>query len=436
LPNNREIKLALKVQWSSRLTLSIIYKIMFITKVDVRLTPSLYIVPKGEDLRVYSGATKIINHDGNTDSHSYSLSWACPGTDLCKYGASNFLNNQYLIIRSDDFLRANLTYWQPYNITAISTSDFIQGDGTWNSRGMVQVVWIPFNPEARIVGDDQISIDQALTAEILTKGLSQDDMIYKWSTEPKVDPKSYLNSDDRRHFVIKPYALIQDIHYAVSVKITLKKSGLAFWNGVKRVKINPPPQNGRLIVSPVQGEAFDSVFKLEAVDWIIRDKPARYQFLYEDNNGHWSPITNFQSANVIQTVLPPTIKVIVKLRDQKSGQAQGSSTVFSALENADKAVKAQTQMFEKAMSQSSRVETMKLFSLIVQNYYDLREPQSTTTARQQASQMISKLGEYQRSFDQVSNEEDKEFQVVSTLAIFAQLSRAENVINLEQMIAM
>lgn len=79
---------------------------------------------------------------------------------------------------------------------------------------------------------------------------------------------------------------------------------------------------------------------------------------------------------------------------------------------------------------------MKLFSLIVQNYYDLREPQSTTTARQQASRMINKLEEYQRSFDQMSNEEDKEFQVASTLAIFAQLSRAENVINLEQMITM
>jgi hypothetical protein len=79
--------------------------------------------------------------------------------------------------------------------------------------------------------------------------------------------------------------------------------------------VRPTPKTGRVKVSPFQGQALFTVFTLEALDWIVRNNPAEYQFLYEDSNGYFSPISQFQRQSSLTTRLPPTNKVMVKVRD-------------------------------------------------------------------------------------------------------------------------
>lgn len=296
----------------------------------MQLIPNYYIVPKGEDLRIYTSQTRVINHHGSVDSHSYSLSWNCPTNELCNYGAAAYVDN--LIIRYEDFIRSKLSDWEPHRIVATTKSEFLQGDGSWESQGHVDIVWIPFNPEISLLGDDYISIDQALTVEIIMRGVPHEELSFQWSIRPKVEPKYYLNSDNRKHFVIEPFGLVQNNWYEVSVKINQRISGQVIWNGVQRVKVNPLPKDGRVVVTPAQGEAFQTDFKIEAVDWLVRHEPKKYQFLYEDDNGQWSPLSGYQEANFIITKLPPTIKVAVLIEDNLQSPAkQGSSSVFSRL---------------------------------------------------------------------------------------------------------
>ena len=75
--------------------------------------------------------------------------------------------------------------------------------------------------------------------------------------------------------------------------VNMRISGQVIWNGVQRVKVNPVPKDGRLVVTPSTGEAFDTEFRIEAQDWIVRHEPKRYQFLYEDENGQLSPLSGY-----------------------------------------------------------------------------------------------------------------------------------------------
>ena len=176
LPINKEIKIALHARWNSRLQLSIIYKISFVTKVDVQLIPDYFIVPRGEDLRVYTSQTRVINHHGSADAHSFSLAWNCPASELCNFGAAAYVDN--LLIRYEDFVQSKLSDWEPHRIVATTKSEFLQGDGSWESQGHVDIVWIPFNPEISLLGADYISVDQALTVEIIMRGVPHEELSF------------------------------------------------------------------------------------------------------------------------------------------------------------------------------------------------------------------------------------------------------------------
>jgi hypothetical protein len=46
-----------------------------------------------------------------------------------------------------------------YRIKATAYADFIFGNGERTSEAFVDLVWINFNPEARIIGDGQVSVN-------------------------------------------------------------------------------------------------------------------------------------------------------------------------------------------------------------------------------------------------------------------------------------
>ena len=77
----------------------------------------------------------------------------------------------------------------------------------------------------------------------------------------------------------------------------------------------------------------ETEFTVETSDWIVRHEPAEYQFMYQNSNGEYSVITPFTSSPKFSSVLPPTKKLIVKVKDSKGTIMTGFTTVFSQFQN-------------------------------------------------------------------------------------------------------
>lgn len=241
----------------------------------VKVTPSIYIVPKGASVTIHSDRSKIVNYNGMPGVDRFTTSWSCANEQLCAnaIGAATDAGD-VLKITYDDFLGANLKYRTPYRITATARSNFVFGDGGYTSEGHVDLVWIDFNSNAELVGASEVAVDSALTVRLDTTGLNYSDIAYRWTTQPEVPPAAYANGDDRRHFVIRPNYMTQDSYYDVTVQAVLISTGNVFWQGSKRVRVNPPPQGGRLRVVPYEGRAFETSFCLRAENWGAKGKTA------------------------------------------------------------------------------------------------------------------------------------------------------------------
>ena len=107
----------------------------------------------------------------------------------------------------------------------------------------------------------------------------------------------------------------EGVEYEVSVEVILRENNLAFWQGSKKVLINPTPLDGHLSVDPWQGSAFDTEFNFSTSGWIVRHEPAEYQFMYLDSNEQFSVLSPYQSEPSLSVKLPPTKEIIVKVRD-------------------------------------------------------------------------------------------------------------------------
>lgn len=60
----------------------------------------------------------------------------------------------------------------------------------------LEIVWVPFKPEAEIKGKDYISVDQPLSLEIITYGILQEKITFKWTVSPEVDSSNFYKGDD------------------------------------------------------------------------------------------------------------------------------------------------------------------------------------------------------------------------------------------------
>jgi hypothetical protein len=93
----------------------------------------------------------------------------------------------------------------------------------------------------------------------------------------------------------------------------------------------------------------ETEFLMETSDWIVRHEPAEYQFMYQNSNGEYSVITPYSSNPSFRSILPPTKKIIVKVRDSKGFIMIGQSTIFSQFQNETKTLFTHTESFEAAL---------------------------------------------------------------------------------------
>lgn len=113
--------------------------------------------------------------------------------------------------------------------------------------------------------------------------------------------------------------------------------------------LNPTPADGKIVINPYKGVAMETEFEMETFDWIVRHEPAEYQFMYQNSNGEYSVITPYSSSTSFKTYLPPTKKLIVKVRDAKGFIMTGSTTIFSQFQNETKTLESHKDEFSIAL---------------------------------------------------------------------------------------
>ena len=191
-----------------------------------------------------------------------------------------------MLIRYNDFINSQLSFWEPHKIAADTRSEFLHGDGTWRGGGEVSIVWIPFNPQISLLGDEYISVDQALSVQLVPRGVPLGELVLDWRVRPNIDERHILTSKTDHFFVVAPFSLAENNWYEVSVTVNLRMSGQTIWRGTKRTKVNALPRTGRISVVPPSGLAFSTQMEVQVSDdWVVRHAPARYQVCFEDSNG-------------------------------------------------------------------------------------------------------------------------------------------------------
>ena len=142
--------------------MSIVYELSFNSRVLVKVTPTVYIVPKDSAVTIHTDRSSIINYQGIPGLNSFTTTWDCDEKVLCANGIKNAElspSGGSLIITYDDFLDARLEYLKPYRVRAKASGNFVFGDGGWTSEGYVDLVWIDFNSTAEIVGPKEVAVD-------------------------------------------------------------------------------------------------------------------------------------------------------------------------------------------------------------------------------------------------------------------------------------
>lgn len=84
MPLNSPIYLILTATWNNRLSLSMVYKISFDSRVIVKLTPQSNIVNKDNYMIVYSYESEVINFDGAAGTDTFKLKWECENAEFCQ----------------------------------------------------------------------------------------------------------------------------------------------------------------------------------------------------------------------------------------------------------------------------------------------------------------------------------------------------------------
>jgi hypothetical protein len=132
--------------------------------------------------------------------------------------------------------------------------------------------------------------------------------------------------------------------------------------------LNPTPADGKLEITPYKGIAMDTVFEVKTSDWIVRHQPAEYQFMYQNSNGEYSIITEYTRQPSFKSVLPPTKKIIVKVRDTKGTIMIGSTTLVSQFQNETKTLDYHTTLFNASLKEGNLNKKLQQFSLISNDF--------------------------------------------------------------------
>ena len=85
-------------------------------------------------------------------SLSFTRKWLCPS----KLQQSCINSNAQLSVSFATFQQLGLQYWTPYTIQLVSTTNFIQGDGTTTSISSVVVMWVSLSAGDGVIKGDNL----------------------------------------------------------------------------------------------------------------------------------------------------------------------------------------------------------------------------------------------------------------------------------------
>ena len=125
--------MVLTASFGSRLSLNVIYKMSFDSRIVPVLSPNTKIVPKYGVLSIYISNTKAINYDGAFDKSMFEINWTCNVTDLCVGANENYKKTGSFSLGYDEFLATGYPFMQNIEVKATLKSKFIFGDGKWTT---------------------------------------------------------------------------------------------------------------------------------------------------------------------------------------------------------------------------------------------------------------------------------------------------------------
>jgi hypothetical protein len=84
----------------------------------------------------------------------YKVVWECEQKKLCENAIKSTTRDRApFSISYNDYLNAGLKGLTKYRVKAVAYANFIFGNGKRTSEAYVDLVWINFDPQAKVVGD-------------------------------------------------------------------------------------------------------------------------------------------------------------------------------------------------------------------------------------------------------------------------------------------
>lgn len=81
---------------------------------------------------------------------------------------------------------------------------------------------------------------------------------------PLISPDNYQNGDTNRQFMIKPDSMLSNVVYNFSCSVIILTTNKTVIKQNKTIKVTNPSDFGSLIVTPFEGYAFETRFRIEA----------------------------------------------------------------------------------------------------------------------------------------------------------------------------
>lgn len=218
-------------------------------------------------------------------------------------------------MKGEDFKRANIEYWTDVEIKAVVTSSVPFEDGTNKLQKSMTMTYVDFDGKTKIDGARYETILSNKQIDINLNGsINLDNINIVWTTNPAIDDKILLNGRNQTTFSVTKDSLPQEKDYTFTATLFLKKANQKLWSDYKVIRVNTPPRRGTLKISSSEGEALRSNFRLEAPDWYVLARPARYQFFYTDMEGRefkLNPLRNEQDISNIYLSEAKEVYVLV-----------------------------------------------------------------------------------------------------------------------------
>jgi len=179
-----------------------------------------------------------------------------------------------------------------------------------------------------------------------------------------------MNKANRSLFAIEPNYLTIGEQYRFSVKMIMNKTNITLFEEEFLVNVYPAPKTGRLFVDPYKGDPFDTEFRIYAPDWVVRHRPARYQFAIEDAQGNLNVINELFTQSYVIMKLPSTSKVVVKVIDDKGITVTANATIFCPFKEDIEPMK---RVYESVRNDPNKIKQTIYYAMIASDLVKLQD---------------------------------------------------------------